>query len=73
MSKVGRNDPCPCNSGRKWKACCMDRAQCDACGVSLPRRQLEPQPGLWIRGHLAQACAACKAAAQEEAACRTGA
>lgn len=19
--KVGRNDPCPCGSGRKWKAC----------------------------------------------------
>jgi preprotein translocase subunit SecA len=21
--KVGRNDPCPCGSGRKYKACCM--------------------------------------------------
>jgi uncharacterized protein len=20
--KVGRNDPCPCGSGRKWKKCC---------------------------------------------------
>jgi hypothetical protein len=20
--KVGRNDPCPCNSGKKWKKCC---------------------------------------------------
>ena len=20
--KVGRNDPCPCNSGKKFKACC---------------------------------------------------
>lgn len=20
--KVGRNDPCPCDSGRKWKKCC---------------------------------------------------
>ncbi len=20
--KVGRNDPCPCGSGRKYKACC---------------------------------------------------
>lgn len=21
MPKVGRNDPCPCGSGRKWKHC----------------------------------------------------
>jgi uncharacterized protein YecA (UPF0149 family) len=21
--KVGRNDPCPCGSGKKFKACCM--------------------------------------------------
>ena len=23
LSKVGRNDPCPCGSGRKYKKCCM--------------------------------------------------
>jgi uncharacterized protein len=23
-SKTGRNDPCPCGSGRKYKKCCMD-------------------------------------------------
>jgi hypothetical protein len=22
--KVGRNDPCPCNSGKKWKKCCLN-------------------------------------------------
>jgi preprotein translocase subunit SecA len=21
-NKVGRNDPCPCNSGKKYKKCC---------------------------------------------------
>ena len=26
-SKVGRNDPCPCGSGRKYKACCADKAE----------------------------------------------
>ncbi len=25
-SKVGRNDPCPCGSGRKYKRCCGDAA-----------------------------------------------
>jgi hypothetical protein len=24
-SKLGRNDPCPCGSGRKYKKCCMGR------------------------------------------------
>ena len=23
--KVGRNDPCPCGSGRKFKQCCMGK------------------------------------------------
>ncbi|MDQ6955234.1 MAG: SEC-C metal-binding domain-containing protein [Mariprofundaceae bacterium] len=25
MSKVGRNDPCPCGSGRKYKQCCLKK------------------------------------------------
>ncbi len=23
MSKIGRNDPCPCGSGKKYKSCCL--------------------------------------------------
>jgi hypothetical protein len=23
MSKLGRNDPCPCGSGKKYKQCCL--------------------------------------------------
>jgi len=23
--KIGRNDPCPCNSGKKYKKCCMGK------------------------------------------------
>ncbi|WP_143821102.1 SEC-C metal-binding domain-containing protein [Motiliproteus sp. MSK22-1] len=22
--KVGRNDPCPCGSGKKYKKCCLN-------------------------------------------------
>ncbi|MCB0522298.1 MAG: SEC-C domain-containing protein [Saprospiraceae bacterium] len=25
VSKVGRNDPCPCGSGKKYKKCCMNK------------------------------------------------
>ena len=24
--KVGRNDPCPCGSGKKYKKCCLDKS-----------------------------------------------
>ncbi len=24
--KIGRNDPCPCGSGKKYKKCCLDKA-----------------------------------------------
>jgi Flp pilus assembly protein TadD len=27
MSKVGRNDPCPCGSGKKFKRCCLGRIE----------------------------------------------
>ncbi|MCR5257714.1 MAG: SEC-C domain-containing protein, partial [Desulfovibrio sp.] len=25
MGAVGRNDPCPCGSGKKYKQCCLKR------------------------------------------------
>jgi len=24
-SEIGRNDPCPCGSGKKYKKCCLGR------------------------------------------------
>jgi SEC-C motif len=26
LRNVGRNDPCPCGSGKKFKKCCLNRA-----------------------------------------------
>jgi len=26
-SKTGRNDPCPCGSGKKYKHCCLEKDQ----------------------------------------------
>jgi hypothetical protein len=34
MKKVGRNDPCPCGSGKKYKNCCLHAA--DAERVQTP-------------------------------------
>lgn len=25
--KIGRNEPCPCNSGKKYKKCCMRKTE----------------------------------------------
>jgi hypothetical protein len=25
--EIGRNDPCPCGSGKKYKKCCMDKME----------------------------------------------
>ena len=27
--KIGRNDPCPCGSGKKYKKCCLNRPSSD--------------------------------------------
>ena len=27
MAKIGRNDPCPCGRGRKFKRCCLGKQQ----------------------------------------------
>jgi tetratricopeptide (TPR) repeat protein len=43
-TKVGRNDPCPCGSGRKFKHCCeskMERAEAPQTQAS-PRASLSP-------------------------------
>lgn len=41
MSRPGRNDPCPCGSGKKYKKCCLahdDAAEADARAVALEER-----------------------------------
>lgn len=32
IEKVGRNDPCPCGSGKKYKQCCLSK------GASAPKK-----------------------------------
>jgi tetratricopeptide (TPR) repeat protein len=29
MDKTGRNDPCPCGSGKKYKKCCLPKHEAD--------------------------------------------
>ncbi len=43
MSKVGRNDPCPCGSGKKYKKCCL--AKNSAPVASLDWRRIRRTEG----------------------------
>ncbi len=41
MQKTGRNDPCPCGSGKKYKQCCLPK---DAAAASPPLPTPTPKP-----------------------------
>ena len=47
-TKIGRNDPCPCGSGRKYKKCCLNKYR-DARLDELIQRPVEPLKGKTIR------------------------
>ena len=42
MSKIGRNEPCPCGSGKKYKHCCMRTDESDPMAAMLSRAFLPP-------------------------------
>jgi tetratricopeptide (TPR) repeat protein len=46
MSKVGRNQPCPCGSGKKYKQCCLEVDEA-ARSAALP-----PRPALQAAGQV---------------------
>ncbi|HLW48004.1 MAG TPA: SEC-C metal-binding domain-containing protein [bacterium] len=43
MAKIGRNDPCPCGSGQKYKRCCLPREEAAAAErAATQAREVEP-------------------------------
>ena len=34
MAKAGRNDPCPCGSGKKYKRCCLEKDEAAASALA---------------------------------------
>ena len=51
-AKVGRNDPCPCGSGKKYKKCCFEKDQerlhhsSEVAGVTTDELEVMPEPFL---------------------------
>ena len=42
MSKTGRNDPCPCGSGKKYKRCCLEKDEAAASAAREAERASRP-------------------------------
>lgn len=40
MAKIGRNEPCPCGSGKKFKKCCLKLADTPSQAVPEQKQQL---------------------------------
>ncbi|MDY6896329.1 MAG: SEC-C metal-binding domain-containing protein, partial [Thermotogota bacterium] len=41
MAKIGRNAPCPCGSGKKFKKCCMMKKQTESLTRSMIHRKTD--------------------------------
>jgi len=63
MNKIGRNDPCPCGSGKKYKQCCQQAQQSKSSGVpSLAERINQAMHVAWKHrqlGNLSEAESIC--------------
>jgi len=52
VARIGRNDPCPCGSGKKYKRCCIDKDEqrlqqsSDVPGVTLEELREQPEKHL---------------------------
>ena len=44
MNKIGRNDPCPCGSGKKYKRCC-EKKEAEMSQRELPPGRFRYEPG----------------------------
>ena len=38
VPKAGRNDPCPCGSGKKYKHCCLDQDRAAELAPAIAQR-----------------------------------
>lgn len=43
MAKIGRNDPCPCGSGKKFKRCCGNKASEEHSGKGAAQPEQAPR------------------------------
>jgi tetratricopeptide (TPR) repeat protein len=44
MTKTGRNNPCPCGSGKKYKQCCLEKDEAADRAAAATRPAKTPRP-----------------------------
>jgi hypothetical protein len=44
VARLGRNEPCRCGSGRKYKQCCLDKDESDARAAYAKAMAEAPEP-----------------------------
>jgi hypothetical protein len=49
--KIGRNEPCPCGSGKKYKKCCLKKDELKK-AISLPKRRTAEESVDSLRGKI---------------------
>lgn len=42
-TKVGRNDPCPCGSGKKYKQCCLNKPPLAKKKITVTNLKAKPE------------------------------
>jgi len=52
MTKIGRNEPCPCGSGNKYKKCCLNKETEATAAVASAE---QPRPALSLKAEVAKA------------------
>jgi hypothetical protein len=60
MKEVGRNDPCPCGSGKKYKKCCAQKSP-------MERRTFKPLKASEIQSKIGRIAGALSKTLQENA------
>jgi hypothetical protein len=48
MKKIGRNDPCPCGSGKKYKQCCLKAEEAKIARAANDRSEAVPRAIRWL-------------------------
>lgn len=67
MEKAGRNDPCPCGSGKKYKKCCLPMHQADERQRAAEQQAERDQRAAAQRASLREARAAMLADVEDDA------
>ena len=66
MEKTGRNDPCPCGSGKKYKKCCLPKHEAQECDRAVEQQAVREERAAAHRASLREARARMLAGVEDD-------